>query len=194
MKKIILGALIFGMALSASAQTNSDAFPTAAKYTDHVSTNDQIRQMATQLRLNEGQYIRFRDVSKARAGQIAELNNLYANDPAMRQAKINAVNKAFDEQLAQSLTSTQFTAYLKAVGQYPTATNTNLEATGYGGRSFETGTNPVKTSVSEQNDTDTSDSTSTKSLDNVKTKSNQMKVDSEVGELKTRKKRKDKKE
>jgi len=185
MKKIILGVLISGIALSASAQTNSKTNQTAAaKYSDHVSTNDQIRQMATQLRLNEGQYIRFRDVSKARASQIAEIKSLYANDKAMQQAKINAVNKEFDAQLAQSLTSSQFTAYLQAIGQSPAATNTNLEATGYGGRSFETGTNPVKEVAPVQNNTDTLNNTSNNSADNVIIEGNEIAVESEAGELK----------
>ena len=190
MKKIILGTLVCMMALSATAQTNSKISPiVAAKYTSHVSTDDQIRQMATQLRLNEGQYIRFRDVSKARAGQIAEINSLYANDQTMRQAKTDAVNKEYDAQLAQSLSAAQFTAYLTAIGQSPAATNTNLEATGYGGRTFETGANQVNRAATTENNTQTLDNSSTNSNDNVIVEGNNVSVESDEGELKVRKKR-----
>ncbi|PIQ21526.1 MAG: hypothetical protein COW65_08495 [Cytophagales bacterium CG18_big_fil_WC_8_21_14_2_50_42_9] len=189
MKKIILGALISGMSLSTAAQTHAQSNQTAIarKYTGHVSTDEQVRQMAAQLRLNEGQYIRFRDVSKARAGQIAEIKSLYPNDAAMQQAKINNVNKTFDAQLTQTLSPSQFTTYLQVVGQSPATQNANMQATGYGGRSFETGEAQRNKAQTGENNKDTSDNTSINNADNVKVKGNDIKVESEAGELKINK-------
>ena len=160
MKRIILGALIFSINLNVLAQTNPKKKP-SDNYTSQVSTNEQIRQMATQLQLNEGRYIQFRDINKARASEIAEINSLYANDAAMRQSKLEAVNKQYDAQLAQALTPSQFNAYLQAVGRTADVKDNPLKAAGYGGRSIESEEAPVnKPGTPNKINTETSDSSS----------------------------------
>jgi hypothetical protein len=146
MKKAILGAWFAMMGLGAYAQTGSPAPPGNMADMPQVSTNNDIRQLANQLQLNEGQYIRLRDLSKARQEQITEINSMYSNDPAMRQAKIKAAQQEFDSNLAQSITSKQFTAYLQLQGRSPGAAGAPYQAGGYGGRSLEEGatTQPAK--------------------------------------------------
>ncbi|MDB5261271.1 MAG: hypothetical protein JWQ14_552 [Adhaeribacter sp.] len=105
-----------------------------------VSTNDEVRRLATQMQLNEGQYIILRDLNRAKTEQIREINNMYANDAATRQAKLVAANQAFEKQLAQSVSQSQYSAYLAALGRAPEATPGSIhQAGGYGGRSLESG-------------------------------------------------------
>lgn len=137
MKKLILGAWFALMGLGAFAQNSP---PAGMQDMPQVSTSAEIRNLANQLQLNEGQYIRLRDLSKARQEQIAEINSMYSNDPAMRQAKIQAAQKEFDSQLAQSIGQKQFTAYLQLQGRTPASSSPAYQAGGYGGRSLEEGT------------------------------------------------------
>lgn len=139
MKKAILTVWFAGMGLGAFAQSGAPAAPNWAADMPQVSTNKDIRQMANKLQLNEGQYIRLRDLSKARQEQIDEINSMYSNDPAMRQAKIQAAQQEFDAQLAQSINQKQFTAYLEMQGRSPAEAKA-YQAGGYGGRSLEEGT------------------------------------------------------
>ena len=184
MKRIILGAFISAISLSVLAQTNTKKIA-AGNYTDQVSTNEQIRQMAVQLQLNEGRYIQFREINKARASEVSDINSLYANDAAVRQSKLDAVNKQYDVQLAQALTISQFNAYLQAVGRTSEVKNNSLKAAGYGGRSIESEGTPVnKPTTTENNNTDTSDNSSINSFDNVKVESNNVIVESDAGDLK----------
>lgn len=127
------------MGLPALAQQAAPAVPPALADMPQVSTNAEIRDLANKLQLNEGQYIRLRDLSKARQEQIAEINSMYSNDPAMRQAKLQAAQREFDSQLAQSIGQKQFTAYLELQGQ-AAGSGAAYQAAGYGGRSLEEGT------------------------------------------------------
>lgn len=138
MKKAILTVCFAGMGFVAFAQTGVAAAPTNAAAMPQVSTNSDIRQMANKLQLNEGQYIRLRDLTKVRQEQIDEINSMYSNDPAMRQAKTQAVQQEFDTQLAQSINQKQFTAYLQMQGRDPAEAKA-YQASGYGGRSLEEG-------------------------------------------------------
>jgi hypothetical protein len=137
MKKAILGAWLTLMGLGAYAQNGSPAMASSFNGMPQVSTNNDIRQLANQLQLNEGQYIRLRDLSKARQEQITEINSMYSNDPDMRQAKIRAAQQEFDAQLAQSVSPKQFTAYLQLQGNPAGTTGAAYQAGGYGGRSLE---------------------------------------------------------
>jgi len=142
MKKIFISAVFVMGVLSASAQTSSSNTNTAttnANYASRVSTDKEIRDTANRLQLNEGQYIRFRDLSRARNEQLREANNMYANDAAGLQARLNTINKTFEIQLAQEISSKQFTAYLESQGRANGAIGTSYQAGGYGGSSLEGG-------------------------------------------------------
>jgi hypothetical protein len=140
MKKVILGACLTMIGLAAYAQNGT---PSQADM-PQVSTNNDVRQLANQLQLNEGQYIRLRDLNKARQEQVTEINSMYSNDPVMRQAKIKATQQEFDTQLAQSISPKQYTAYLQLQGRSPGESGAAYQAGGYGGRSLEgTATTPA---------------------------------------------------
>jgi hypothetical protein len=149
MKKVILGAWFAVLGLGAVAQNNAPAVTAGIADMPKVSTNEEIRTLANQLQLNEGQYIRLRDLSRARQEQIAEINSMYSNDPSMRQAKLQAAQQEFDSQLAQAISPKQFTAYLELQGRTPASSGTAYQAGGYGGRSLEesatTGTGNAQT-------------------------------------------------
>jgi len=138
MKKLILSTVFALGVLGVSAQHNDTR--TNKNFLSSVSTSDEIRQLSNQMQLNEGQYIRLRDLSRAKNEQIREINNMYANDATTRQQKLQAVNQDFEKQLAQTVSQEQFTAYLATQGRGP-ANNAgnNYQATGYGGRSLEGG-------------------------------------------------------
>jgi hypothetical protein len=140
MKKVILGAWFAAMGFGVYAQTGSTAAVGSTTSMPQVSTSNEVRQLANQLQLNEGQYIRLRDLSKTRQEQITEINSMYSNDPAMRQAKVMAAQQEFDAQLAQAVTQKQFTAYLQLQGRSPGGAGAAYQAGGYGGRSLEEGT------------------------------------------------------
>lgn len=129
------------MGFVALAQTGAPATPAWAADMPQVSTSKDLRLMANKLQLNEGQYIRLRDLTKTRNEQIEEINSMYSNDPAMRQAKIQAAQQEFDNQLAQSVNQKQFTAYLEMQGRSP-AESKAFQAGGYGGRALEEGIEP----------------------------------------------------
>jgi hypothetical protein len=137
MKKVILCAWFAVLGLGAFAQNNAPVATARVADMPKVSTKEEIRALANQLQLNEGQYIRLRDLSKARQEQISEINSMYSNDPSMRQAKLQAAQQEFDSQLAQAITQKQFTAYLKQQGREPVTSGTAYQAGGYGGRSLE---------------------------------------------------------
>jgi hypothetical protein len=139
MKKVILGAWFAVLTLGAVAQNNAPALTAGIADMPKVSTNEEIRTLANQLQLNEGQYIRLRDLSKARQEQISEINSMYSNDPSMRQAKLQAAQQEFDSQLAQSISQKQFTAYLELQGRTPATSAPAYQAGGYGGSSLEEG-------------------------------------------------------
>lgn len=146
MKRIILcTAFAMGVFL-ASAQTGAGNTTTSSptSYTSRVSTDNEIRQVATQLQLNEGQYIKFRDLSRARNEQLREANNMYANDAKAYKARVQAINKDFESQLAQSVSQKQFADYLAFQGRVPSGSNN--QASGYGGTSTDGGA-AVGTSV-----------------------------------------------
>jgi len=139
MKRIVLSAALAMGVLVASAQTSSGTVATNSKTnnTSRVSTDAEIRQMANQLQLNEATYIKFRDLNKARNEQLREANNMYANDAAGLKSRVQAINKNFESQLAQSVSEKQFTAYLESQGRTPAGSG--YQAAGYGGNSMESG-------------------------------------------------------
>jgi uncharacterized protein YdbL (DUF1318 family) len=147
MKRIFLSAAFAMGVMVAAAQTggakpseNTKIVRSNKAYLSVVSTNDEIRHIATQMQLNEGQYIRFRDLSRARNEQIKEINNMYANDAAMRQSKLMAANQEFEKQLAQTISQSQFNEYLASQGRAPEPAPGSIhQAVGYGGRSMEGG-------------------------------------------------------
>jgi hypothetical protein len=195
MKKIILGIWFAVVGLSAVAQHTA---PASMQQMPQVSTNAEIRNLANQLQLNEGQYIRLRDLSKARQEQIAEINSMYSNDPAMRQAKIQAAQQEFDSQLAQSIGSKQFTAYLQLQGRHPASSGGTYQAAGYGGRSLEEGTAtgiPEETAPPAATQTPATTASETEPLDTnidrgrVEVTERVIKVKTDQGEMKVKAKK-----
>jgi hypothetical protein len=142
--------------LVASAQTSSAPVATNAhnNYTSRVSTDNEIREMANKLELNEANYIRFRDLSRARNEQLREANNMYANDAAGLKKRVQTINKEFENQLAQTFSQKQYTAFLELQGRV--ADGIGSQAAGYGGSSFEsnaaTGTSTNGGAVNNAND------------------------------------------
>ena len=65
---------------------------------------------------------------------------MYANDAATRQQKLQAFNQEFEKQLAQTVSQSQFTAYLASQGRAPVANPGSIhQAAGYGGQALESG-------------------------------------------------------
>ena len=144
MKKLILSTAFAMSVLAVSAQTGggintkNEINKSNRDYLSMVSTDNDIRQLSEQMRLNEGQYIRLRDLTRAKNEQIREVSNMYANDAAVRQQKLQALNQEFERQLAQTVSQAQFTAYLETQGRTPAnGTNNPMQATGNGGQTLE---------------------------------------------------------
>ncbi|MGV3640579.1 MAG: hypothetical protein ACO1NZ_08685 [Adhaeribacter sp.] len=145
--------------------------------------------MANKLQLNEGQYIRLRDLTKTRNEQIEEINSMYSNDPAMRQAKIQAAQQEFDNQLAQSVNQKQFTAYLEMQGRSP-AESKAFQAGGYGGRALEEGIEPNTANPAPAQATPAGDPVDANiDAGKVDISTKAVKVDSPEGEMKVKPKK-----
>ena len=145
MKRLFLSAVFAISVMVATAQTGGTNATTRISksdkvYLSSVSTSEEIRQLAIQMELNEGQYIKLRDLYRAKNAQVQEINNMYANDAAMRQSKLAAINQDFEKQLAQTVSQSQFSAYLASQGRAPVANPGSIhQAAGYGGQAMEGG-------------------------------------------------------
>ncbi|WP_026464456.1 hypothetical protein [Adhaeribacter aquaticus] len=119
MKKLILSSFMLASVLVATAQTNStESHIQVGVYNpSRVSTPEEVRQLANQLELNEGQYVKLRDLMRSRQEQISQINSMYANDAQMRERRLQAIQQNFDSNLAQAISPKQFNSYLALTGR-----------------------------------------------------------------------------
>ncbi|QMU28923.1 hypothetical protein [Adhaeribacter radiodurans] len=82
------------------------------------------RVMATELQLNEAEYIKLRALNRERILKSDEIAAMYNNDPTLVAAKLKEVEVNFDKKFTALLNSVQLTAYKS----YKETTDSNLTA------------------------------------------------------------------
>ncbi len=86
------------------------------------------RVMATELQLNEAEYIKLRALNRERILKSDEVASMYSTDPAILSAKINEVEADFDKQFVTLLNPVQLAAY-NTYKQNPDSDLTALQET-----------------------------------------------------------------
>ena len=110
MKKIIvLTCLGLVTAFSSMAQDNSPAATRANRLSD---------QMIRELRLNNFQASRLRAINQDKVNKMMAIESKYANDPALVDKNCLGVCKERDKELANFLSSDQYSTYYSSRNQY----------------------------------------------------------------------------
>ena len=114
MKKIFF-AIVLSMGMTAAiAQSKTSA--SASYNVDQMSS-----QMMSDYGLDEAQYIRVKSINRDRVNRMTEIDRMYANDPQMRQQKLDALNSEFDSRYQEVFRGEQYQSYLNAQGRGTTA-------------------------------------------------------------------------
>lgn len=108
MKKIFLVAALFTATTFAFAQT---------KTTEAYSAVEASRSMSENLMLNEGQYVQIKALNNVKQERYRDIDALYANDPEMRQQKLDALNAEMDMEYQKVLKADQYQTYLELEGR-----------------------------------------------------------------------------
>lgn len=128
MKKYMLTGALVALFFAANAQDNSTVQPPATSQTASVADADATaRQFMEDLQLSEGQYIYFKNINRKRAERMNEINSQFANDPQLRQMKIDEMEAEIDNELAQVLNEAQMNSYLELQGRGVASQAVNMD-------------------------------------------------------------------
>ena len=108
MKKLLTTALFAFALLTVNAQ-GTDAYTQASELA---------RRMASEVQLNEREYIEVRKLAVQKIERINEITSMYSNDADMRAKKINEAEANFNHNLRVALNSKQFESYLAKSSNY----------------------------------------------------------------------------
>jgi len=105
MKKIFTTALLFITLFSVQAADGSlEALKTKA--------TEETRVLVQKIGLNEMEYIKLKSFIYKKLVAVKEANEMYANDPVMRDKKLQAIEEEFNKNLIAILTPKQHQNYL----------------------------------------------------------------------------------
>jgi hypothetical protein len=104
MKKVLLSISFFFCATMISL--GQDLSPSAEKRVNLIT-----RVMTTELGLNESEYLKLKALNRERVVKADEIAELYSNDQAMMDKKLQELDTNFDKQLKAMLSPTQLAAY-----------------------------------------------------------------------------------
>lgn len=108
MKSFLLTLLFIGGLLGSAAAQKRDCYAERPGSTTPLTSriDEQMRQMGSQLRLNEAQYIRLRAVSQMKLARLDELQYEIA-DAAQRHQKISELEAQFEAECSRILSPSQ---------------------------------------------------------------------------------------
>ncbi|RPD45674.1 hypothetical protein DNI29_16070 [Hymenobacter sediminis] len=69
------------------------------------------RQMSSQLRLNEAQFIKLREVNKIKLARLEEIQWQYQEDPQQRNAKLAELEALYEAECGRILTPSQLSLF-----------------------------------------------------------------------------------
>ncbi len=117
MRKVVLGLVV---AAFFSTYSEAQTIPSSAEKRITLLT----RVMATELQLNEAEYIKLRALNRERILKSDEISAMYNHDPAILTAKLKEVEINFDKKFSALLNPVQLAAYQT----YKETTDSNLTA------------------------------------------------------------------
>ena len=112
MKSFLLTLLLVGSLVGSAAAQKRDCYaerpgtiiPTTAR------VDEQMRQMGSQLRLNEAQYIRLRSINQIKLARLDELQYEVADENQRRQ-KISELQAQFEAECSRILSPSQLSLF-----------------------------------------------------------------------------------
>jgi len=105
MKKIFTTALLFISLVSVQAADGSlDAL--------RAKATEETRVLVQKVGLNEMEYIKVKGLIYSKLVAVKEVNEMYVNDPAMRDKELRAIEEEFNKNLITTLTTKQHQSYL----------------------------------------------------------------------------------
>lgn len=107
MKKIFTAAFLCLAFLTAQAQT-AESTPEQLK----TQATEQTRALAQKIGLNEMEYIKVKNFTLQKLIATQEVNQMYSNDPDMRQKKLAAIEEEYNKNLVATLTPKQHMNYV----------------------------------------------------------------------------------
>lgn len=108
MKKLLTSAFFILTLFAANAEGN-DAYTRAS---------EMARRMASDIQLNEREYIEVRKLAVQKIERIDEIKSMYSNDKDMMAKKINEAEENFNYNLRIALNTKQFENYLAKSANY----------------------------------------------------------------------------
>lgn len=76
-----------------------------------VRVEEVTRQMSSQLRLNEAQFIKLREVNKIKLARLEEIQWQYQEDPLQRNAKLAELEAQYEAECGRILTPSQLSLF-----------------------------------------------------------------------------------
>ena len=108
MKKLLTTALFAFSLLTVNAGGNDV----------YTQASELARRMATEIQLNEREYIEVRKLAVQKIERINEVRSMYSNDADMMAKKINEAEENFNYNLKAALNIKQFEAYTAKSSNY----------------------------------------------------------------------------
>lgn len=104
MKKLLTSAFLFFVFFTANAANNP------ANINNEASTI--ARQLANQIELNESEYIQVKNYTVEKLAFVAEITEMYSNNPEMMNRKLTEVEKDYQHKITSLLNVKQYENYL----------------------------------------------------------------------------------
>jgi hypothetical protein len=104
MKKILLSISLF--LFTALISFSQDLSPSAEKRVNLIT-----RVMASELGLNESEYLRLKALNRERVVKSDEIAELYSHDQALQAQKLQELETSFDKKFKAMLSPSQLAAY-----------------------------------------------------------------------------------
>ena len=116
MKKIILFALLSVSIIKAEAQLTEVGLDLPV-VKPQLSIEEESRQLQRTLLLNEGQYVKAKEVNKERRETLDAIHAMFPHEPEKRDKRMLEVEQQFDEEFAAIFTKKQLKEYLELNGR-----------------------------------------------------------------------------
>ena len=108
MKKLLTTALFAFTLLTVNAEGNDV----------YTQASDLARRMASEIQLNEREYIEVRKLAVQKIERVNEIRSMYTNDADMMAKKLNEAEENFNHNLRVALNNKQFEAYVAKSANY----------------------------------------------------------------------------
>ena len=84
----------------------------------YTQASELARRMATEIQLNEREYIEVRKLAIQKIERVNEIRSMYSNDADMMTKKLNEAEENFNHNLRVALNTKQFESYIAKSSNY----------------------------------------------------------------------------